>query len=55
VDWQRLCKRLKSNGIDCPITLELKANGAEADFAKHLFACACKIENMIREDTENCG
>ena len=55
VDWQRLCKRLKSNGIDCPITLELKANGAEADFAKHLFSCACKIESMIREDTENCG
>ena len=49
VDWKKVCNRLKSNGMDCPITLELKANGAPEGFAKHLFDCACKIETMIQE------
>lgn len=49
VNWEKVCKRLKSNGIVCPVTLELKANGAGENFAKHLFACACRIENMVEQ------
>ena len=49
VNWEKVCKRLKANGMDCPVTLELKANGAPEGFAKHLFDCACRIEKMIRE------
>ncbi len=49
INWQKLCKRLKDCGMTCPITLELKANGAPDVFAQQLFDCACRIENMIEE------
>lgn len=48
VDWERLAKRLKANGMNCPITLELKAKGAGEDFARRLYRCACRIESMIQ-------
>lgn len=49
VDWDRLAKRLKANGMPCPITLELKANGAGEEFARRLYSCACRIEKMIEQ------
>ncbi len=49
VNWEKVCKRLKAAGMSCPITLELKANGAPDDFAEQLFACACRIEQLIGE------
>ncbi len=48
VNWEKLSKRLKTNGMSCPITLELKVKGSEKDFPRHLFECACKIEKMIQ-------
>ncbi len=48
VNWEKVCKRLKTIGMTCPITLELKANEAGKEFARHLFDCACRIEKMIQ-------